>query len=308
MANAKMFRNSISGYNREDVNKYIKETDVAHAEETAALKSELEALGEKLGDALARIETLDSEKASLEGEIEALRAGEAEINAKLEGIRKEADFYKAESQAQLAVIATLKGEKADLASELDELKAACNSHGDALTDEELAAMDKESVEYKLGMYNKISAQLGDIIINANRTADEIVAKAKAKATELRTAAEREIAQKKTECSSEIARIKSETEEEAAYTRKRISTVAEDILSRASSELQGSIDSSVREVSTYVSDLQYEIKSLMTKISKRSDEMYDRIGYYQSCVSEGVDKRLSEMDRKYGIKKSDAEVE
>ncbi len=318
MASTKMFRSSIGGYNRDDVNSYIKETDSRHAEEIDALNAELENLSARLGEALSKIEILENDKSALSCEIDALRASEAEFDKKLEErdakiaeTRKEADFYRAESQAQINVISSIKAEKDALIAEIEVLKSTYeqkneNEH-DSCESASANDEDRESDAYKLGMYNKISSQLGDIMINANRTAEEIVAKAKTEAENIKASSEAEISQKKTECDSDIAKIKSETEEEAAYIRKRLSSVCEELLSRASSELHSSIDSSVREINNYVTDIQYEIKALMTKLGSRSDEMYDRIGYYQSSVSESMDKRLAEMDKKYGITRFDTDM-
>ena len=46
-----------------------------------------------------------------------------------------------------------------------------------------------------------------------------------------------------------------------------------------------------------------MQALLAKMSSRSGEMNDRISYYQSCVSEGIEKKISELDDKYGIPRS-----
>ena len=127
------------------------------------------------------------------------------------------------------------------------------------------------------------------------------------AESLKTSTDNEIREKQIACNTEIAKLKNDSEEEAAHIRQRLSDIAEELLARVSADLHNSIDSSVREINTYVSDVQYEIKALATKIEGRSDEMYDRLGYYRTTVSEGIDKRLCEMDKKYGIKKSDTDA-
>lgn len=255
-----------------------------------------------------------------------LNSNISELNVNLTELRKEADFYKAESQAQLNSIAALKSEKesllkkisdsdqsiAEKTAEIDDLRIKLTEVNNKLNDksEENSDTDKNDTDsdaYKLSMYNKISAQLGDIIIKANRNADEIISKAKCEAEEIKIKSETEAEQKRNECSAAISKIKSETEEEAAYIRERLSFVAEDLLSHVSADLHGSIESCVREISTYISDMQYEIKSLLTKISSRSDEMDERISYYQSCVADGIDKRLCDIDEKYGIRAFDSSL-
>lgn len=324
MASTKMFRNSLSGYNKEDVNKYIRETDAAHAEELEALRAEVSAAEAKIAELTEQNKTVSDILSATTAEVEALRTEKAEIEERdaqlaellrkdmeeIDALKKESNFHKAECEAQKNVLATLRAERDALLAEVEGLRTASTDAAStaptASAEDYEATADRDSDRYKLDMYNKISSQLGDIIINANRTADEIVSRAKNEAESLKISTDNEIREKKIACESEVSKMKNDTEEEAAYIRKRISNIAEELLSRVSTDLHNSIDSSVREINTYVSDVQYEIKALVTKISGRSDEMYDRLGYYQSCVSEGIDKRLCEMDKKYGIKRSDAD--
>ncbi len=335
MANIKMFRNSLSGYNKEDVNNYIKETDLAHAEAIEALRAEASKANEQLEELTEQNKTLSKKVFIAEAEAGALRAEKAEIEERdaqindkirkytdeIDTLKKELNFYKAEAEAQKNVISTLKAERDDLLREIEMLKVteapsepqteASNdeneSNEEAEEDEEPIVEDKDSDQYKLDMYNKISSQLGDIIINANKTADEIVSRAKNEAEYLKSTTENEVRERRAVCDAEISKLKAESEEEAAYIRKRLSDIAEELLARVSSDLHNSIDSSVREINTYVSDVQFEIKALATKIETRSGEMYDRLGYYCSSVTDNISGRLTEMDKKYGIKNSSKEV-
>ena len=321
MASTKMFRNSLSGYNKEDVNKYIRETDSAHAEELEALRADAAKAESKIAELTEQNKSLTEGNQALEAEATSLRAEKAEIEERdiqlgeaikknieeIDNFKKELNFHKAECEAQKNVISSLRSERDALLSQIDTLKSASPAPATETQQEDSASDDRDSDQYKLDMYNKISSQLGDIIINANRTAEEIVLRAKNEAESLKTSTDNEIREKKIACNTEIAKLKNDSEEEAAYIRQRLSDIAEELLARVSADLHNSIDSSVREINTYVSDVQYEIKALATKIEGRSDEMYDRLGYYRTTVSEGIDKRLCEMDKKYGIKKSDTDA-
>lgn len=316
MASTKMFRNSISGYNKEDVNKYIRDTDAAHSaalSEAEAKIADLEARNKSLSDGIsaanAEIISLRETKDEFEKKESEFSATVAKKIEEINDIKKESNFHKAECEAQKNVISTLKAERDALLSEIDKLKAAplpMNTENATLEVEDVTADDKDSDQYKLDMYNKISSQLGDIIINANRTAEEIVSRAKNEAESLKNITENEVREKRALCDAEISKIKNDSEEEAAYIRKRLSDIAEELLTRVSSDLHNSIDSSVREINTYVSDVQFEIKALATKIEARSDEMYDRLGYYRASVTDSIGGRLSEMDKKYGIKNNSSE--
>lgn len=374
----KMFRSAIGGFNRDDVNNYIKTIDQKHSEELEALNGNIAAkeneitdlnntiasLNEEKSESEARIKEISDrlseeiEKNNVQGnelgsckteiselleKIDKLQAEAAKASSEIEELLKSLDKEKAENarladnekalsdsyQAKLdekdSRIAQL-NEKLD--SAISENKSLKNEH-DSVSEKLIAASaelsemkaaeekriaeeanidpeDHNSPAYKLAMYDKISSQLGDILINANRNADEIIANANDEAEHLRMNTEVECEQKRTSCNSEISRIKSETEAEAAYIRERLSTAANDLLTEVSSDLHGNIDNCIREIISCITDIQYDIKSLLTKISNRSEEMNDRVSYYQSCVTDGIDTKLSEMDEKYGIRHFDSD--
>lgn len=160
--------------------------------------------------------------------------------------------------------------------------------------------DKSSPAFKIAMYDKISSGLGDLMISANRDADAILQKAKDEAAHIIEQADNECSQKVKECDAAVSKIKSETEEEAAYIRERLSEAANELLKAVSADLHTNIDNCMREIETGISGMQYEVNTLMQKIEGRNSEMSDRIDYYRNCVTDGITKKLSDMDEKYGI--------
>ena len=400
-ANGKRFRSKFGGFNRDDVNNYIMETDLRHAEEIEALKkdaeaaaaetaqirertlsleSELEGLREAAAESGRRAQELDAELASLRAELGNRDAALGEKNALLEEKNallaekeaalaaksgefddakaewdKELKFSRGEANAKGEEIVRLIGEidalKAKLAEaedaagrtcaaeeeagqlrqkfaqkdkevadvktyvldQLEQLKAAKQREIDAayasveteverrLQETRGSVNDKGSDAYKLSMYDKISSQLGDILINANRGADELLTEAKTEAEKLRTEAALDCEQKRRDCDADVTRIRAETEAEASYIRDRISQTASELLSAVSSDLHGSVENCIRELTTCIKDMEYEIKTLLTKLGGRSDEMDGLIAYYQNCVTEGIEEKLRAMDEKYGIK-------
>ena len=160
--------------------------------------------------------------------------------------------------------------------------------------------DRGSDAYKLDMYDKVSSQLGDILIGANRNADEIISAAKSEAEKLRTDTEIECEQKRADCDAAVSRTRIEVEEEAAYIRERLSAAAGALLAGVSTDLHANTENCIRELTACVEDMQYEIRTLFSRLTARSSEMNDRINYYQTCAAEGVGAKLAEMDEKYGI--------
>lgn len=327
-----MFRSQLGGFNRDDVNNYIKETDMKYSAELESLRAEI-----------------NLTKSSYETKITALTEGNAHLITELNETKEKLESYfaeesssrdaldkaerkivslTAEAERTTALAESLKVEKASLAAQLEAAKSAAADNAElidkiknysiALEEKDAAlavmraeienltsaALEKENPEkeHKIDLYDKISSQVGDILINANRNADSILAEAESEAEKLRSDCVLECEQKQNECDTAIAKAKSEIEEEAAYVRERISETASSLLSAVSSDLHVNVENCIREITTCVADMQYEIKALLTKLSNRSGEMSDRIDYYQNCVSEGVEEKLNEMDKKYGIKK------
>lgn len=384
MSDTKIFRSQIGGFNRDDVNNYIKETDLKHSAEIEALRAEIAELAKKNEE----IDALKAEKNELEAKLGESEASKNNLLIKLSAAEKasviKADelaakekeladtlksmtFYKNESEAQIKVIASKKDEieeitkkhiefaakaeenlnaekkksaalesdnaaltadKDTLISEKNELiaerlslleaKNALTAEKDslALKFDELCrsleeakkfnenADDKNSPAYKVGMYDKISSQLGDILINANRNADDLITSAKEDAERLRAEVDAECEQKRAECDTYVAQTKAEIDEEASYIRERLSRTANELLTAISDDLHGSIEHCIHEINTDFTDIQYEFKTLLSKIAARSNELNDHVNYYQSCVADGIEEKLSVLDEKYGIHRHD----
>lgn len=330
---AKMFRTQMGGFNKDDVNNYIKDTDLKHSleiekltEKIAKLEAEIATVNEKCAALTEGNKLLVEEKnLAAEAVLEA-EAAIADKNLQIADITKKLDFYKTESEAQINVMNNLKTENKRLAAELETASSnatselseeisrltALNTEKDAIIvslNDELERVNAENIvlsesskvsedmgdvndhtsdAYKLDMYNKISSQLGDILINANRNADDIVTAAKQDADKI-------IADAQVECDRRLA----ESTAEANYTRERIAEISTNILASVSGELHGNIENCMKEITTCIDDMQYEIKTLMTKLSARSSEMNDKVAYYQNTATESVDQKLTEMDAEYG---------
>ena len=338
----KMFRSALGGFNRDDVTNYIKETDQKHADALAEVTALLEEANRKNEELSAQIEEAQSANDELNRQLaevtaqrdearneneqavqtfhdlrEKLAAAEADLrkvteeaDAREDAWAKEKDALAAEHTAAFVQMKTEYEKKLVEGNEsLAHLTQKTEELSRLLAEKEVQAEpvydpnDHSSPAYKLEMYDKISSQLGDILINANRNADDILTTAHEEAERLRIDAELECEQKRADCDSEVARIREETAEEAAYIRERLSSNAASMLSTVSADLHINIENCIREMNSCITDMQYEMQALLSKITSRSDEMNDRISYYQSCVSEGIEKKLSGMDEKYGIRQN-----
>ena len=151
------FRNSMGGYNKQDVNSYI------------------EMLSSKYYDAEA-----DSQKkiAELENKVNELEKEKAEktMNDSFELNTLKADAEKSESLiAELNnTIERLNGEKDELSKQIADLEAKLYEY------EKMTEVNSEVYE-KSSKYDKVSEQIGSMIVSANARAEGIVSEAELKA-------------------------------------------------------------------------------------------------------------------------------
>ncbi|MBQ8332378.1 MAG: hypothetical protein IJX93_01230, partial [Clostridia bacterium] len=132
------FRSALGGYNREDVNAYIKETDLRHAAET-------EELNQALAKAQAESERQKEAAQAAEVQLNAVRAqsnadmiAASELTKAKDGeiaeLTKRLNLLKAETDAQANVINSLREEKSALSAQLSEAKNAAESEKKAADD------------------------------------------------------------------------------------------------------------------------------------------------------------------------------
>ncbi len=344
----KKFRSAVGGYNKEDVNTYIKEMDLTHLEAQNTLEKQIAELtaqqatlsterntlvterdtlvGEKdelqrqLEQQAAQLTTFEEDNKILQQKIAALSAQMAaqekahsdaihalqtekaqaeEVTAALQEtlqqtkkqLTEQQDLLaqqKKEADEQIADLHTaLEKEKAKAAEEIERFKAAFNENED-------------SVGYKIRMYDRISGQVGDILLGANRDADDILNDAKKEAEQLRSVTEVEMEQKRSAVQAELDQLQAETKAEAVCIRKKLSETAETLLADISGEMHLNIENCLKELATCMTEVESDTETLLQTTQRRYQEMNERIQYYQSCMQEHLETRLTEMDKQYGI--------
>ncbi len=250
------FRTSLSGYNREDVNKYILEINNTLSEKDTSFAD----VSKKLADAEARLSALSQEADALRAEKSALENIQATL-------RETIDTMKDEASALTERATAAEAENARLSARLAEFDIASPE------------------EDKSQKYDRISAQIGDIMISANTSADAIVAAA----------------------NDHAAKIIADSESEAAILRSRISDTADEMLSRISGELHAGTDSYLYELTNALREMRDSTSAMINDFQKRSRDLSMKVEYYQATLTETVNTALSEMDEKYGIRAADAKT-
>ena len=148
------FRTSLGGFNREDVNSYIEKLNGEFAERERAAKRKADALEARL----AELENAKSELERALARVSALEAAAAEREKLIAGQLTRID----EQNAAIESLRRERGEAQSRAASLDERLASLS---DAIAKSE--------------KYDDVSAQIGEIILSAKSTADEIIENATA---------------------------------------------------------------------------------------------------------------------------------
>ncbi|MBR5323028.1 MAG: hypothetical protein IKU48_05740 [Clostridia bacterium] len=148
------FRNAMGGYNKADVNNYIESLN------SKIFESESE----------SRKKIADLEKKIKELEIEAEQKKEEEIKDLSEKLEKSDKL-----------IVELNGRIDSLKSENGELEKKNNELAAEIEEYEKAAGENNELYEKSSKYDKISEQIGSMIVSANARAESIVSEAELKA-------------------------------------------------------------------------------------------------------------------------------
>lgn len=189
-----IFRNSLKGYNKSDVNSYLLKMTEDFEKKEKELRDRLSACEKELGAASEKLSAFgeaNDETETLRLRIKELE--EAEKNSVTD------DKYNAVIAEKQRTIGEQNLKIESLTLELEELKKR------AAADKETVQSYEETVK-KAKMYEKTSANIGDVIISANRTADEIVFAAKEKARIIYEESERAAEERRRKVSEASKRV------------------------------------------------------------------------------------------------------
>lgn len=338
--NTKKFRNAMGGYNKEDVNAFIQETDLANREKQDALQKELDMLTTERETWLAEKEQLQDENAKLQSAIE---EQQQQVAAQTETIRYLQQQVEEKENSLTTSMAANMAEKATLAEQVESQsstihalqeklamaeaaraeaeKALVATKAEAETalnaEKERAAKEIDRIKtayleeengagYKIRMYDRISGQIGDILLGANRDADDILRGAKEEAEQMRAETADTLAQERSAVQAELDQLQADTKAEAVCVRKKISETAGTLLADISGEMHLNIENCLKELSTCMTEVESDTETLFQTMQRRYQELNERIQYYQSCMQEHIDTRLTEMDEQYAIRESGRE--
>ena len=217
-----LFRNSVSGYNKADVNSYILKinSELEAAEKTAKNALEASALAQKEAE----------EKACA---LEAASASAVKQDKVISSLYEEID--------------TLKEEIAKLRESVKEDPA------------------KQDTGDEMLRYNEISAQIGNVLIDAQKNAASIIDAAKKEAEEITKAAS-----------------------------ENVSEASEKALREITDKMCKSVDATYKEATAYMNALQIEVNRLLADFSGKNKEMNEKIKALHSSLSKSISSEVNEL--------------
>lgn len=231
----KAFRTSMGGFNKDDVNMYILRQSREFKEKEENYKKEIEKLS-------CQIEVMNIDF----DEIETLREKLSKITSDTDEYEKKISKYKLR---------------------IEELeKALAEKNAEASKD------DKAPDFNKIRMYDQLSSQIGEIIIGANKNADDVIKKA-------------ETAAKK---------LLEESEKNAIEAKARLQVAFDSIISGLRKDIEAETDSCIKEFRSYTQSINSGSQNMIAEIEKRYSEMSDKITSYSDALEDSVKSRVSTL--------------
>lgn len=220
------FRNSMSGFNKKDVNEYLVKINRDFEEKTAADERRIASLTEELNAARAELEEL---KSQMESAPPAAETAAPPAAREYSQITPEVELARANAiiAAQTERMETMAKEKDVLEASLSEIKAKLSEYSEN--------------EAKLEEYKSMTNKMGEIYMGATADAERIRAEAEEKAQEML---------RETEKKCDVYRIELEMKlEEFAATRKNDLALLFDSTQKQISELINGFSEKSKELAS-----------------------------------------------------------
>ncbi len=163
-----------------------------------------------------------------------------------------------------------------LQSIIDEQNSKIKNLEIQLTENNNSNMNQEDELYKKSeMYDKISSQIGDILINANSTADSIINSAEA----------------------EAAKLRSDTENDAEKTKQYLSDLSDKIIESFDENIHSISDKCICDIVNTITDIQYLTNSLIDKINDKNQEISNYISNYKCSAHNIMREKINSIEIK-----------
>ena len=267
------FRTAIGGYNKEDINNYIREINADFLTATREFEDRINSLEKAVRER-------DDNLSELKKEIDLLSADKKaaeEADALVTALRERCETMAEE-------VAKLKEDK--LASDLrEEASARRIEELQGIIDELRQQEEDGELSHKAEMYDKMSGQLGRVMLDARENAGEIVAQAHENAAAVRAEAENALS----EAESEAERIIKGAEFERACTEDKLRRLKVEF-GRSAAEIAENIG---EEYCTLIRDMCEKLQGL-------SDDVRDETQKFMGKLESECNSKLDEIVKKTEI--------
>ncbi len=271
--NMPTFRTAIGGYNKEDINNYIREINADFLTATREFEDRINSLEKAVRER-------DDNLSELKKEIDLLSADKKaaeEADALVTALRERCETMAEE-------VAKLKEDK--LASDLrEEASARRIEELQGIIDELRQQEEDGELSHKAEMYDKMSGQLGRVMLDARENAGEIVAQAHENAAAVRAEAENALS----EAESEAERIIKGAEFERACTEDKLRRLKVEF-GRSAAEIAENIG---EEYCTLIRDMCEKLQGL-------SDDVRDETQKFMGKLESECNSKLDEIVKKTEI--------
>lgn len=284
----------------ESLRKRLEEEAANHRTEAAAhaeaMNNATDAMNRAVAEERAKIKTLQDRLDETEEKLKASTASEAEArsllgvlenrieetDAKLEEYQDEieklkqliASYEEKLLNAAAAPVPPTTAEDDSGADEyekkIEELKAELSQK-----DAEIAALRKEADDARAAAsadYTRLSARVGDIIINANNAAEELIKRAKA----------------------EAAAIKAKSEANAAYMRESFGECADTVIRSVTADIGITADGIMSEAASSIAQLLDQATHLIDALEAKKKECSERTCIFSENARAALEKKADEL--------------
>lgn len=304
------FREAFRGYNKDDVNAYLEETNLRFAsveedyrrtiknqkQTIEGLEFRLESF-DQINEELAKLKQQLAEK---DRQIEENAKKFAEYERQMTEMRERIGKLTSECgelgdklSAAVAENSILIDENADLAKENQALRALLDEREKTAREqaEQIAALQTETqalsgdAEHEKRLYEEMSRKLGDVMIVAKESADKLIENAKAEAGRI-----------KAEATAEADRMREETAAGVQAMREGAQSKLEAAFENANKKLFSMGEDYIRGYAEYLRGVQGEFDAIISALRAKSGEIKGKVDNMRAVISEELEREFNRINR------------
>jgi DivIVA domain-containing protein len=303
------FREAFRGYNKDDVNAYLEETNLRFATVEEDYRRTIKNQKQTIEGLEFRLETFDQ----INGELANLKRQLADKDEQIEESAKKLAEYErqiADLREQLGKLTSECGElgdklsaavaensilideNADLTKETQALRARLDECEKSAREqaEQLAVLQDENqasgdAEHEKRLYDEMSRKLGDVMIIAKESADKLIENAKAEAGRI-----------KAEAMAEADRVREEAAAEVKAMREGARSKLETAFENANKKLFSMSEDYIRGYAEYLRGVQGEFDAMISALRAKSGEIKGKVDNMRAVISEELEREFDRINR------------